>query len=238
MQAKRVWTRWAIVAFVAGAGIARGQESAAARDAGSIAGDVELVGAVPPRKKLEVTKDQDVCGKDQESDELVVGADKRIADVVVSLADVKGGKKMEPTTVTLDQRGCRYVPHVVLVPAGSTVKILNSDGILHNIHTNSRKNPPINIAQPKFKKEVATQFALPETFAVKCDAHGWMSGVVVVENDAYTTKTDEKGEFALKDVPPGEYTLSLWHEKLGAKAEKVKVEPGRQTRVSLKLSAR
>jgi plastocyanin len=212
-------------------------EATEVKDGGTITGTVELDGTAPAPKKIEVTKDQSVCGKEKEAEELVV-KDGKIANAVVSISDIKSGKKMEPETVTLDQHGCHYVPHVLVFPPGSTIKILNSDGILHNIHTYSKMNPPMNVAQPKFKKEITAKFDKAEKIDVKCDAHGWMSGVFVVQEHPYYAKSDESGSFKLTDVPPGEYTLKVWHEKLGEKTEKVKVEAGKDAQVTFKLAVK
>ena len=228
----------AILFATAEVGGAAAYEAVDVKDGGTIVGEVEFDGNPPPVKKIEVTKDQEVCGKEKEAEDLIVSADKKIANAVVWIYAIEKGKKLEPTTVSLDQKGCHYVPHVLLVPAGSTVKILNSDGILHNIHTYGKKNPPVNIAQPKFKKEVTTKLDQPENVDVKCDAHAWMGGIFVVQDNPYYAKTDEKGTFKLTDVPPGEYTLKVWHEKLGEKTEKVKVEAGKEAKVVFKLAAK
>jgi plastocyanin len=219
------------------AGIAGAYEAVDVKDGGTIVGVVEFQGSPPTAEKLEVTKDQQVCGKEKESKRLLV-KDGKVLNAVVSIADIQKGKKLEPTTVTLDQKQCEYVPPVLVFPAGSTVKILNSDGILHNIHTYSKVNPPVNVAQPKFKKEIQQTFAKPETIDVKCDAHGWMHGVFVVQDHPYYATTDEKGSFRLTDVPPGEYTLKVWHEVLGEKTAKVKVEAGKETKVTFQLAAK
>src|SRR5262249_57176618 len=104
----------------------------------------------------DITKDQEVCGATPHMDDsLVVGASGGVKNAVVSITNITKGKPMDLTTgATLDQKGCQYQPRVTLVPANAPVKILNDDGILHNIHTFSKKNPPVNRAQPKFKKEI------------------------------------------------------------------------------------
>jgi len=230
-------TMLAGIALVAAPLVAGAYEAIEVKDGGTIVGVVEFEGTPPEPEKLEVTKDQKVCGDAKESDALVVN-DGKIKNAVISLTDIEKGKKIEPTTVTFDQQKCEYKPHVLAFPAGSTVEILNSDGILHNIHTYSEKNPPMNVAQPKFKKKIEKTFEKPETIDVKCDAHGWMHGVFVVQDHPYYAISDDKGGFRLTDVPPGEYTVKVWHEKLGEKTEKVKVESGKDAEVTFKLAAK
>jgi plastocyanin len=227
----------AAMVIAASFGIAGAYSATEVKDGGTIKGEVLFEGTAPEPKKINVTKDQAACGKEKTVEDLVVN-DGKIENAVVSLTDIKSGKKLETEDVVLDQKGCHYTPHVLLVPQGANVKILNSDGILHNIHTYSEKNPAINMAQPKFKKEIKTSFKEPENVKLTCDAHGWMSGVAVVMDHPYYAKTDSSGAFELKDVPPGEYTLKVWHETLGEKTEKVKVEAGKDATVSFKLAAK
>jgi hypothetical protein len=145
---------------------------------------------------------------------------------------------MEKSTPVLDQNGCEYVPHVRAFPAGSEVEIKNSDGILHNIHTYSEKNAPINRAQPKFKKVIKETFKAPEVVKVTCDAHNWMLGWFVVQDHPYYAVTDDKGAFKLTDVPPGDYELKVWHETLGEKTQKVTVGGGAEASANFELAAK
>jgi len=227
--------RAALVAAFAIVSIARASDDATVRGSGVLVGAVSYQGNPPPPRKLAIRKDQEVCGQEQPDEQLVVSAGGKIADAVVSLVDAPPSKPPPDASPVLDQKGCRYTPHVLLAPAGSTIKVLNGDGILHNIHTYGRVNPPVNIAQPQFKKEVTIEMDEPEKVAVKCDAHEWMSGVIVVMEHPYYAKTDAQGSFRLTDVPPGEHTVKVWHEKLGEKSAKVKVEPGKETRVDFTL---
>jgi len=208
------------------------------KNGGSIVGVVRYDGPPPPAAKLTITKDQDVCGNDATDEQLVIGADGALANAVVSLSSVSRGKPFAEDAAVLDQKRCRYAPHVLLVPAGAPIKVVNDDGILHNVHTYSRTNPPVNVAQPGFKKEITIELEEPESVPVKCDTHEWMSGVIVVMDHPYFAKTDDKGAFRLTDVPPGEYTLAAWHEKLAQKSAKVKVEADKESRVDFVLGSK
>jgi plastocyanin len=214
-------------------------EGGAVANGGSISGQVKFQGAPPAPKPLEVTKDKEVCGQHPIVDEeLLVSSGGGLQNAVVSIVSITKGKAFGPAEATLDQQGCKYVPHVLLFPAGSTVKINNDDGILHNIHTYSTKNPPINRAQPKFKKTIEEKFAEPEVIKVTCDAHGWMQGWFVSEDNPYYAKTDADGNFKLTDVPPGEYEVKVWHGKLGEKTQKATVPAGGEVKVSFELAAK
>ena len=208
---------------------------------GTVTGTVTCAGAVPAPKKLEVTKDVAVCGKESHMDEsLVVGANKCVKDVVVSIKGVAKGKAMETlgASFVLDQKGCAYKPHVLVVPVNKPMKILNSDGILHNIHTYGKKNPPKNMAQPKFKRELTETFAQPEVIPVKCDVHGWMGAYIVVADHPYYTVTDATGKFTIADVPAGTYTMEFWQEKLGTQTKQVTVAASGATTVDFAYPAK
>jgi len=214
-----------------------GYEVIEVKDGGTISGEVKFAGNPPTPEKIATTKDQDVCGKTEKVNEaLLVGPNKGIQNVVVSLTNVQKGKKMPETGATLDQKDCRYAPHVVLSPAGAELAILNNDGILHNIHTYSTKNPPFNRAQPKFKKEMKEKFAEPETVKLTCDAHGWMNGWLVVQDHPYYAVTDANGAFKMTDVPAGDYEVKFWHETLGETTQKVSVKPKEETKVSVEMA--
>lgn len=204
---------------------------------GTISGEVKFTGTPPTPEKITVTKDQEVCGKTEKVDEsLLVGPNGGLQNVVVSVTDIAKGKKMDETAATLDQKDCRYAPHIVLLPAGAELKIINSDGILHNIHTSSSKNPPFNRAQPKFKKEIDEKFTSPETVKLACDVHGWMSGWLIVEDHPYYAVTDANGAFKITEVPPGNYELKFWQEALGATTQQVSVKPNEETKVSVQMA--
>jgi hypothetical protein len=203
-----------------------GYKVAPAADAGRIHGRVTFQGTPPPAEPVQVTKDKSVCGSHQHiSEKLVVSEEGGIRYAVVSIDPVKGGKAFEGgSPPQLDQKGCWFYPHVQIVPAGAEIEILNSDGILHNIHTFPEKNKPINMAQPKFRKVLKTSFSEPDVVRVSCDVHNWMTAWIVVAGHPYYVVTSEDGSFELDAVPPGTYTLTTWHETLGTKTQSITLE--------------
>ena len=204
----------------------------AVANGGTITGTVTYGGQAPDPKKLPVTKDTQVCGMAEHFDEtLVVGSNNGIKDVVVSITGITSGKGIDAlgAEFVLDQKGCLYSPHISLVPVNTSLKIINPDGILHNIHSYSEKNPSFNKSQPKFKKEMETSFAEAEVVTVKCDVHGWMSAQIFVVDHPYHAITDESGNYSLADVPPGTYTVEFWQEKLGKHSIQVTVAEGAST---------
>ncbi|HSB71669.1 MAG TPA: carboxypeptidase regulatory-like domain-containing protein [Candidatus Methylomirabilis sp.] len=225
------WTVVAIMGVILG-GVAVSQ----AQDAGSLSGRIAYAGTPPPKKKIDVTKDKEVCGKGEIYDEsLVVGPDKGLKYAVVTIVGAKGGK-FPSQKAELDQKGCHYIPRVVVVPTTGELDILNSDGILHNIHTHSTANPAVNVAQPKFKKVLTQKFTKPEIIKATCDAHGWMTGWIVVTDHPFVAVTDDKGNFAIKDIPPGSYKVEIWHETLGKQVKDVSIKAKEDAKLTLELA--
>jgi plastocyanin len=206
-------------------------------DGGTISGVVKLAGHAPAPVRLEVTKDLDVCGAHPLYDQsLVVGSGGGIANAVVILDGISKGEPMIPLKdVKFDQKGCEYIPHVIAFPAGSTIEIINSDGILHNIHSESTINPAIDMAQPGFKKTIDVTIKYPEVIKVGCDAHNWMEGWWYAAANPYYAVTGADGKYTIKNVPPGVYTLKVWQGRLGVKKQPVTVGRGASVKADFTL---
>jgi plastocyanin len=160
-----------------------------------------------------------------------VGPNGGVANTVVAVAGVKGAKPAAPAV--LDQKGCEFRPTVVVMAPGE-LKILNSDGVLHNIHTFSTANPSINKAQPKFRKEMVEKFEKPELIKVVCDAHSWMLGWIYV-TETPAAVTDGNGAFKLENVPAGKHKVEVVHPVLGKQTKEVEVKAGQETKVAFEL---
>jgi len=205
-------------------------ETRASGEISSIYGKVIYRGDPPRRNKIILVKDSDVCSiVDQYDQGLLVSQKGGIQNAVVFLTGVKGGKPLSllGDKFIIDQQGCRYEPHVLLLPVNTTLEILNNDGILHNFHTYCKKNQPVNMSQPKFRTKMELSFENPEFVRVRCDIHGWMNGWIISVDHPYYTVSDKDGNFFIGDVPPGTYTLTCWQEKLGERTTEVTVEKGR-----------
>jgi plastocyanin len=206
--------------------------------AATLRGVVLFTGAVE-QKKLPVTIDQYVCGKEKQAEDLVVDSKRGVRNAVVWLQAPPppgAGPDITASKVEMDQKGCVFVPRVVLVPAGGTVEFLNSDRLLHNLHSASRDNPSFNRTQPK-GRVIPISFAKPEIIRVNCDLHSWMRGWVVVADHPFYALTNDAGEFELPSLPPGKYTLQIWQETLGITSRDVSVG-AEGARVTVELKAR
>lgn len=207
-------------------------------DGGTIRGVVRFIGTAPPARLVRISEDVEACGATRQVQTVRLGPKNGLADALVSLTDIQEGAALvapdEPPV--LDQTGCRFVPHLLLVPARVPVNVLNSDPITHNIHTLAFDNRPINRAQPSFMKKMEVSFKVPEKVKVNCDIHEWMGAWIAVMGHPYYAKTRQDGSFSIPNVPAGTYTLELWHETLGTTTQEVTVAAGEVTEVSFGMS--
>ena len=187
--------------------------------------------------KVPMGKDKEVCGDSKFDPTLAIGSQGEVKNAVIQIVDLKRPPSSANEAV-LDQVKCEYVPHVLVIPVGATVKVKNSDGILHNVHTFSEKNIAFNRAQPKYMKEISEKFAKPEVISVRCDVHGWMSGWIVVSESPFFDVTSADGSFKMENVPVGKYTLEVWHETLGKTTQSVEVNAGEVTNVTFEFQMR
>jgi plastocyanin len=213
-----------------------GAPPGAAAEVGAIVGSVSFDGTPPEPAALDINKDVHVCGKmDPTSEDLIVSPDGGIRNAVVYLVDVTAPIEPAGENPVIDQKDCRYDPHVLLVPAGATVDIRNSDGIMHNVHTYSSANEPFNMAQPKFKPLLQKRFDQPEMIEVTCDVHGWMKAWIVVQQHPFYVLTDPSGNFRLTGVPAGDHKLVVWHETLGQQSQEVTVKADAETELRITM---
>jgi len=205
----------------------------------TIKGTVVLKGTAPEPAKLAVTIDQYVCGKEKNAEDLILSPQRGIRNAVVWLENPPPGPTAEapPPATAVDQRECMFTPRVVVVAAGGRIDFLNSDRLLHNLHSTPSANPPFNRTQPK-GRTIAITFPHPEIVRVSCDLHSWMRGWVVVADHPFYAVTDADGQFALKGLPPGRYTVRVWQERLGTMSREITVGDQDPTLVTLEMTAR
>ncbi len=217
---------------------AEGYQGGPVTNGGTIAGKVTYTGAAVSPETVEVDKDPEVCGTSQEVVKVQADASGGLANAVVRIIDIQSGKPLDSlgSEFVLDQKGCVYVPNVVVVPVGSALTVLNSDDILHNIHTTPFDNAPLNKAQPATQKELMSDpFTFPEIIPVGCDVHQWMNATIVAADNPYVVVASADGSFMLSDVPAGTYTVEVWHAELGKQTLTVTVEAGETATVDVEF---
>lgn len=141
----------------------------------------------------------------------------------------------EYTGPLLDQRDITFVPHVIPVVVGKTLRILNSDDILHNVHTSGKKNREFNRATLAHQT-IDKKFKRPEVVHVGCDIHSQMSAYIVVVPNKFFAQAGADGTYEIPDVPAGEYTLVAWHEEFGELTTSVSVKAGGTSGVDIELT--
>ena len=221
-QVNGSWTAAVLVAVAIAPGVAVA--------AGPITGTVVFDGKAPALKPLSMDADP-ACAKKHSgpvpSEMLVLGSGNTMGNILVWVSKGLPAGKTWPVPqkpVTMDQKGCVYVPHVMGIMVGQTYRILNSDGVLHNVHTLPKVNPSFNTGMPPTLKETTTTFTKPEAvFHVKCDVHPWMSAWVAVFTHPFFAVTGTDGKFSIPGLDPGTYEITAWHERLGTQTASVTV---------------
>ena len=187
---------------------------------GVVSGIVRLEGQ-PVRLSVEtVTKDVRCCGPRKTCPRLITGSGQAVKDAVVWLEEIHAdGRAASNRVVVLRQEKCEYRPHILVLYPGEQLEIVNSDPIMHNVHAyelNTSRRSVFNIAQPVRgqKSRIAPELVKgADVLSVTCDAgHPWMSAYVFRARNKYCAITDASGRFRFEGVPPGTYSLRMWHE--------------------------
>lgn len=198
--------------------------------ASSVTGTVTFDGKAPNLRPLAMDADP-ACAKKHTapvpSEALVLGNGNTMGNIMVWVSKGLPAGKTWPapkTPVTLDQKGCQYFPHVMGIMVGQQYRILNSDGILHNVHALPTINKQFNRAMPATLKEASATFDKPEDmFHIKCDVHPWMSAYVGTFTHPFFFVTGPDGKYTISGLDPGTYEITAWHEKLGTQKATVTV---------------
>ncbi len=189
---------------------------------GTLTATFKYVGTAPKPASINANKDPGVCGKHPLYDEsLEVGPDGSVANVVIWLrTKVTPNPDLissAPKDVVLDNKDCRFEPHVAVMTTKQKLEIKNSDPVGHNSNGSMLSNPPFN---PIIPAAQAVEIDLPKEESlpakVGCNIHPWMGAWVVVRNDPYAAASDKEGVLSMKDLPAGkELEFQLWQEKVG-----------------------
>ncbi len=202
--------------------------AAPAAGGATVTGKVAFTGAAPAKEQIKMDADAFCKAAHAEpvyTQDVAVNPNGTLAWVLVYVKEGVTGNYPPPATpVTLDQKGCQYQPHIFGIQAGQPLKIVNSDGTLHNIHALPKINAEFNIGQPFQKMETIKKFDKPEMpVRFKCDVHKWMGAYCGVFNHPFFATTNEQGNFEIKNLPPGNYVIEAWQEKYGAQTQNVTV---------------
>ncbi len=208
------------------------------KETGTISGKIHFSGKKSSHKIVNMDADPQ-CAKlhpNSVSDEsITVNANGNLANVFVYIKQGLEGKNFEPPTnpVVIDQNGCWFHPRVLGIQVGQTLKVKNSDPVTHNIHPMPEINREWNQSQAPDTEPFTRKFTQPEVMIkVKCNIHAWMHAWVGAVAHPYFAVTGADGTFTLRDVPPGNYTLEIWHEELGKQEQQVTLSPASASEVN------
>lgn len=198
--------------------------------AGEVKGRVVLSRPAPGPATVPTDKDRATCGEAQPAEAVVVSSG-GLEQVVVRI-EVPGAKA-PPRPLTLDQRGCRYLPRVQVASPGSVLTLRNGDPVLHNVHGWAGPGTAFNVAMPMKGGEVARPLTRAGVVRIECDIHAWMEAFVLVAETPYVAVTGAGGAFAIAGVPEGSWQAVAWHERFGEKRAIVTVPAAGPARLEL-----
>ena len=188
--------------------------------------------------KVENTTDPDHCGKVHSLENIIVSPETRgIKNAIVALADIalSEGYEVPVSRLVLDNRHCRFEPHVSVLTVGSTIEAVNRDPIYHSVHLYGLKQ--LNVSLHISKSRLIELPKRPGFLIVKCDVHGWMQSYIRVDRHPFHAVTDTDGRFRIEGVPQGTHPLEVWHEQFGSEKRIVTVEPNATSQLTLSFRA-
>jgi plastocyanin len=199
--------------------------------AGTLAGTIKFSGRKPARRRIDMSEDP-ACVEAHHvkayDESVVVNSNGTLANVFIYLKSGLEGKTfaVPATAVVIDQKGCWFQPRVMGIQTGQTLEVTNSDPVTHNIHPLAQINREWNHSQGQGDAPLARRFSKPEVMIrVKCNIHSWMRAFIGVVEHPYFAVTGPDGTFQISNIPPGDYVVAAWQEKLGTQEQRIRVTP-------------
>lgn len=197
-----------------------------ARSAGSVTGTVTFTGTPPRMRPIDMSKEPTCAAQHATpimNETIVSGPGNTVQNAVIYISAGDQPSAAPTAAVRYDQKGCEYLPHVLVMHTGQPLEIYNDDQTSHNIHPLATTNPEWNKSQPPGSPAIKASYDRPEFIPVKCNIHPWMHGYFVVLNTTHQVVTGNDGKFSLAGLAPGKYTITAWHEKFGTQSQEVEV---------------
>jgi Carboxypeptidase regulatory-like domain len=209
---------------------------------GTVSGKVTYEGTPARQKPIDMSKEPG-CAQQHPTpittETVVVGPGNALVNVIVYISAGVADESSPPTqAVTITQKGCQYLPHVVPMVVNQELKVVNADSNSHNIHPLAKINNEWNKSQPPGTPPFSEKFAKPEFIPVKCNIHPWMHGEFAVLKNSHYAVSGGDGSFSLANLPPGKYTLTAWHESYGEQTQDVTISGNETKTVSFVFKAK
>jgi len=218
-----------------------GYQVVAVEDGGTIKGTVKWQGALPHLVASEINRDPQICDplgqKRRDLERLLVAPNGGVANTVVFLRNITRGKAMDlpASRRFLNQKTCRYEPHILLVPLDATLTVKSNDPLLHTVQMTG--NADYNLPFTADGQVIDRPMVREGTVDLRCNVHVWMNGEMIVAPHPYYTVTDADGNFQLTQVPPGDYEIVAWHEGWRVVGESALYDIATQVRVKRPIFA-
>ena len=201
----------------------------------TIVGTIGVKGPVPKPKRIDTSADP-VCGQlnnEPQTDDFVTNGDRLVNAFVYVKGDALAAYKFQlpDSPVTLERKNCTYSPHVLGMRVGQPLKVVNLDPTQHNTHPTPKLNMEWNQSQPAQGEPIIKTFPRQEVLIpFKCNQHPWEKAYVAVLDHPFFAVSDGFGNYEIRGVPAGTYTLAVWHERLGWQEVEVSVAPNETRR--------
>jgi len=194
---------------------------------GTVSGNATYAGTPAKPKAIDMSQEP-VCANEHATpvtaETVVTGPNNALANVVVYISAGAPDEGQVPTqAVTLEQKGCQYIPHVLVVHTGQQLDVVNNDQTSHNVHPQAKANREWNKSQPPGARPITEKYDKEEFIPVKCNVHPWMRAYLVVLKTNHYSVSKSDGSFTLPNLPPGRYTLTAWHEDYGTQTAEVTI---------------
>ena len=209
-----------------GAGDTSADSDAGRAGPGVLTGRVMLIGKAPPPRKIQVTRDKELCSAAGGKLTLVeVSADGGVAGALIEVPvePPPEGWNWTPGEHILRQKDCQFLPYISVVPGGGSLKVVNEDRVTHNVNTGQW-----NEMQAKGAAPIVKPLDAPYGQQVTCNIHSWMRAWVYTVSSPHYARSNQQGTFRIEGIPPGEYRVKVWHPELQARPKRVKlkISPG------------
>ena len=237
MRNRQILTATLLVTGVAAMSFAGAAQPAG----GTVSGKVTYEGTPAKQKPIDMSKEPS-CAKQYATppttETVVTGANNSLENVVVYIS-VGAPDEGPPTPAAVfDQKGCRYIPHVLAFQVNQELKINNDDQTSHNIHPLAKINHEWNKSQPPGTPALSEKYAQAEFIPVKCNVHPWMHGTFAVLKNSHYAISSNDGGFTLPNLPAGKYTVTAWHESYGTQTQDVTISGSETKSVNFVFKAK